>query len=467
MDEIAKYHPGKVKEANEIVKSLINYFSGQPKQIQPERIEEKAVREPIEEAKPETPKEVIEEPEHPEAKIIDERPILKELLDLREKLAATKGNTSAIRQAKYELGNKIEEKAKELKAARDHNKNLEEPLTKEFGKPDVSTKGLKQQKQFILDKIDEALKNPPDTNFVTIDVPKDGIFRIRNEPRVLNEYRDKIVKGWPLKGIKAKAEAKGEPTLISMITEEPEAELPKKPTQVPPRKTRPLQPVFGKKQAVARSKILDLFRKAFTDPIRLGKISQRNAAGIHKLWPKVTRLLKDNDVETAAHEIGHNLHTTLYGGNAKTPQEQANNISAALRPYLGELKPLAHYEPWGMEGFAEFTRLYVTNPDVALELAPKFYAKFEADLEAQYPEMKNALLEAREYYDQYLQGTPQSRIRAQTNYASDKGKLANIVEAVKKYLHPDFLKTQFLDDVYPAKRLVAEAFGIHSLKWRT
>ena len=34
MDEIAKYHPGKVKEANEIVKSLINYFSGQPKQIQ-------------------------------------------------------------------------------------------------------------------------------------------------------------------------------------------------------------------------------------------------------------------------------------------------------------------------------------------------------------------------------------------------------------------------------------------------
>ena len=120
-------------------------------------------------------------------------------MDLRENLAATKGNTSAIRQAKYELGNKIEEKAKELKAARDHNKNLEEPLTKEFGKPDVSTKGLKQQKQFILDKIDEALKNPPDTNFVTIDVPKDGIFRIRNEPRVLNEYRDKIVKGWPLK----------------------------------------------------------------------------------------------------------------------------------------------------------------------------------------------------------------------------------------------------------------------------
>jgi len=234
----------------------------------------------------------------------------------------------------------------------------------------------------------------------------------------------------------------------------------KKHTQVPPRNTRPLQPVVGKKQAVARSKIIDRFRKAFTDPIRLGKISQRKTAGIHKIWPKVTRLLKDNDVETAAHEIGHNLHTTLYGGNAKTSQEQTRNIDAALHPYLDELKPLAHYEPWGMEGFAEFTRLYVTNPEVAQELAPKFYAKFEADLDAQYPEMKNALLEAREYYDAYLQGTPQSRIRAQTSYGSDKGKLANIIDGVKKYLNPDFLKTQFLDDIYPAKRLVAEAFDI-------
>ena len=224
-------------------------------------------------------------------------------------------------------------------------------------------------------------------------------------------------------------------------------------------KTGPRQPIRGQKQAVARSKILKLFRTAFTDPIRLGKFKQK-AAGIHKLWPKVTRLLNDNDVETAAHEIGHNLHTTLYGGHAKTPSEQARNINAALRPYLGELKPLAHYEPWGMEGFAEFVRLYVTNPDVALELAPKFYAKFEADLEAQYPEMKNALLEARDYYETYLQGTPQSRIRAQTSYGEDKGKLANIIDAAKRYLDPDFLKTEFLDDVFPAKRLVAEAFGI-------
>lgn len=251
-------------------------------------------------------------------------------------------------------------------------------------------------------------------------------------------------------------------TLKSEIQEEtPETpELEAKPTQVPPRSTRPLKPVKGIKQAVARSKIIKLFRKAFNDPIRIGKIAQKRAAGIHKLWPKVTRLLKDNDIETVAHEIGHNLHTTLYGGNAANPKQQFANIEAALAPYLNELKPLAHYAPWGMEGFAEFTRLYVTNPNVAQSLAPNFYKKFEADLEAQYPEMKNALLEARDYYDKWIHGTPRSRIRAHTSYASDKGKLANIIDSLKENFNLDKLKTHFLDDVFPAKRLVAEAFDI-------
>ncbi|MCB1113071.1 MAG: hypothetical protein KDK72_10505 [Chlamydiia bacterium] len=119
-------------------------------------------------------------------------------------------------------------------------------------------------------------------------------------------------------------------------------------------KTKPLKPVMGKKQAVARSKVIDLFRKAFKDPIRLGKFKQR-AQGIHKMWPRVTRLLKANDVETASHEIGHNLHTVLYGGDAKTAKDQQANVIKSLKPFLNELKPIAGYEPYTLEGFAEFT----------------------------------------------------------------------------------------------------------------
>ena len=223
--------------------------------------------------------------------------------------------------------------------------------------------------------------------------------------------------------------------------------------------TEPLKPIRGTKQAKKRSDIIELFRKAFNDPIRLGKIPKRYA-GLHAEWPKVTRLLKDNDVETAAHEIGHNLHYTLYGADAKNEKDMARNVTKALAPFKEELVPLGKYAPLDLEGFAEFTRMYVTNPEAAQELAPKFYDQFEEDLTNQYPEMLKALLKAREYYSDYLEGTPQSRIDAQISFGSDISKLDNAVENIKKNGNFDNLKTQFLDQFYPAKRAVADAFGV-------
>jgi hypothetical protein len=233
-------------------------------------------------------------------------------------------------------------------------------------------------------------------------------------------------------------------------------------------KTRPKDPVMGTKQSKKRSDIIKLFRKAFTDPIRLGKFKSKRGSftvsGIHKLYPKVTRLLHANDIETAAHEIGHNLHTTLYGGDATDQTQQAMNIGYALRPYLDELKPIARYEPFGMEGFAEFTRMYVTNPETAKELAPKFYQKFEADLAVQYPEMLEALLTARKYYDTYLQGTPESRVDAQIAYPESVNWFTNLKEALTNPYKFDKIKTLVLDDLFPIKRMVAEAFEISPLE---
>lgn len=229
-------------------------------------------------------------------------------------------------------------------------------------------------------------------------------------------------------------------------------------TQTPSMAER--KPIQGTKQAARRSDIIKIFRDAFNDPIRLGKLGKRNVLGIHKGWPKVSRLLKDNDIETAAHEIGHNLHFTLYGGESKTPQELRNNTIKNLNPFMPELKKLAASKPYTLEGFAEFTRLYVTNPEVAQDLAPKFYQKFENDLDVNYPELKNSLIEARDYYDNYIKGTPESRIDAQLRFVQDESRLNNFVNWIKSGFDPDNLKTQFLDDIFPAKRLVSNSFGI-------
>jgi hypothetical protein len=282
-------------------------------------------------------------------------------------------------------------------------------------------------------------------------------MQARNNERV---YADQLKRD--LKDLKAKKEKSNVQVPLGNLElrVKPEA---KKYVPAPP-ETAHKKPIMGTEQAAKRSDIINLFRKAFHDPIRMGKFRSNRGAfkvkGLHFSWPKVTRLLEANDVESAAHEIGHNLHTTLYGGNAVNAAQQSQNVDKALRPYLKELKPISRYEPFGREGFAEFTRMYVTNPEGALKLAPQFYAKFEADLDAQYPEMKNALLEAREYYSKYLQGTPESRIDAQTSFGEDQSKLDNLTEWVKSGSNLDNLKTELLDDVFPAKRAVAEAFGI-------
>lgn len=331
----------------------------------------------------------------------------------------------------------------------------------EFQK-DLSPAMMKRQRDFIVDKIDKALENPPSTPQLVIKVPDDGVLKFNNNPSNLELAKARVQKNWPVKPLPG---ATGKSTKQSEISGgRPKKEETVKPLQAKGHKkvtkdTSPKRPIIGKEQAAKRSDILKIFRKAFNDPLRLGKFKQR-ALGIHKMWPKVSRLLHDNDIETAAHEIGHNLHTTLYGGDAKTPVEQRNNVIKSLNPYLDELKKLAHYEPYTLEGFAEFTRLYVTNPEVAQKLTPNFYKKFESDLDTQYPELKNALLEARDYYDKYLHGTPESRIDSMTDYAQDKSKIDSMLEWIKDAFNLDNLKTQFLDDVFPAKRLVSEAFGI-------
>lgn len=230
--------------------------------------------------------------------------------------------------------------------------------------------------------------------------------------------------------------------------------------KIQPIATKAREPIKGTKQAARRSDIIKLFQKAFKDPLRIGKISRRYL-GIHKGWPKVSRLLHANDIETAAHEIGHNLHYTMYGGDSPpNAATQRANVVKHLRPYLNELKPLALYDPYTLEGFAEFTRLYVTNAEAAKALAPKFYKKFEKDLDANFPDLKKALLEARQYYDDYLEGTPQSRIESQITYGGDESKFNKFLNTVRDGTLTDSIETDWLDRVFPAKRLISEAFGI-------
>lgn len=67
----------------------------------------------------------------------------------------------------------------------------------EVKRQDISVKGLKSQKQYLLSEIDKALKNPPSGDKVVFDVPGDGVFKINNNENALKKFAEAINKNWP------------------------------------------------------------------------------------------------------------------------------------------------------------------------------------------------------------------------------------------------------------------------------
>lgn len=78
-------------------------------------------------------------------------------------------------------------------------KQVDEKISK-IKRQDISKKGLKQQKLYLMDKITEIIQNP--TKYekgqkITIDVPGDGIFILKNEHDFLEKLLKKIESKWP------------------------------------------------------------------------------------------------------------------------------------------------------------------------------------------------------------------------------------------------------------------------------
>lgn len=93
----------------------------------------------------------------------------------------------------------IKEAKKEYREKKiDTPKKIEEKIEHAAEKPDITKKGLKTQKAFILDRIEDALANP--TKYgktIDLSVPGDGEFKIKNETKALEQFRKKVISAWP------------------------------------------------------------------------------------------------------------------------------------------------------------------------------------------------------------------------------------------------------------------------------
>ncbi|MEH6525911.1 MAG: LPD38 domain-containing protein [Sneathiella sp.] len=140
---------------------------------------------------------------------------------------------------------------------------------------------------------------------------------------------------------------------------------------------------------IRRDAILKDFSSAIGVPIYKGRISpQSKALGFYRNGVEEIRLRNGNDIEVAAHEVAHLLDDRVPELSKQWKGKNRNKV------HVDELRGVSYDKKKLNEGFAEFVRLWTTQPDKAADRAPSFNGWFNDFVAAS--EHGPALLKARE-----------------------------------------------------------------------
>lgn len=145
----------------------------------------------------------------------------------------------------------------------------------------------------------------------------------------------------------------------------------------------PEENVSNQKEPLVRQEIIRKYIKKLGIPIVTGNMGKRDKGvlGYYRPGQGTLRLRKHGDLGTAAHEIAHMLDDKLWNrfnkreGPNRAPYMQGNHPK--WREFKQELKSVSYDEALDYEGFAEFVRLWMTQPEYVRQVAPQFTEYFE------------------------------------------------------------------------------------------
>jgi len=189
----------------------------------------------------------------------------------------------------------------------------------------------------------------------------------------------------------------------------------------------------------------------------------RGLQGIFKTHSETIRTRLGQDIETLAHEVGHHLLKFLFGDTQSLLQQTqhgprlagATPFSRLLRQHRSELLSLA---PPGhgnqtREGFAEFVRLYLTNPSVLPQYAPRFLPVFEQLVETAMPELAAELHTIQTEYQRWAALPLWDRIGSSIQRDQGRRQLPTW-QGTSEWLHGLYRKV--MSEYHPFRRVVAE-----------
>ena len=197
-------------------------------------------------------------------------------------------------------------------------------------------------------------------------------------------------------------------------------------------------------ELVRRSEIIKEISTKLNIPVRVGRFREK-AFGIYKVRPEAIRTKLAQDIPTMAHEIGHHINKILWASYTRKTGERLD--WRPLTPYRAELKAIATKPRAGQsylpEGFAEFVRMYLTNPAEAQARAPRFSNFFERELQGA-ADLRATLEQARTDIRRWVEQPAVAKVLSQIS-KQEAPRRGNALES---------LYTDFKDALLPIQRAV-------------
>ncbi|SNY93502.1 hypothetical protein SAMN04515647_3799 [Cohaesibacter sp. ES.047] len=187
----------------------------------------------------------------------------------------------------------------------------------------------------------------------------------------------------------------------------------------------------------------------------LGK-RKTGVLGTHHTKTGVIRLADMEDFEVFSHEVGHHIDKRL-----------GQDFSDLMVLYRGELEAMAprgyHPSLWLSEGFAEFFRSFMTNPNYASKHAPRFNKAFTDYLAKNNPDWLKGLVDIQDTYHAWRTMPSGEAVSNSIITTKRKGLIGQVLEEAKRTgigqtigdrFHDAY--TNFSDGKHPIQQAVTE-----------